>query len=442
MLAGAGLRVLGVEAGGWRPREQGNGWFELTLPAVRRGPGEPAAVPAQPAPMVNAIGGSNHRSARQSYRLDPWNLRTRSAAGAPLDADVTAADWPLAAADLTPYYERVEAAARVGPTAATAWTELMSGAATGLGWSPFMAPAATTPPLGRAELGPAIAAGRLRVLTGTVALRLLAGRDGAVAGVEALRGGHRLRLRGRRVLLAAHPFESVRLLLLSRSAAHPDGVGNSAGQVGADFATHSLLFAHGSFPGRDLGRAAGRPAQAAAVAELDAGGAGGADRGFHGGSLLQAAMGSGNTAAEVGTVWAQPEQLTRAGHRLDLDPARADPLGRPLLVATHDLAAEDHRRAEFLLERMEEWLRAAGAERTWRAPVEPVAVATHVYGGARMGTDPAAAVVDGHGAVHDAPGLLLAGGATFPTTGGRGPTATVEALAWRSTDRIAAELGG
>lgn len=431
--------MLGVEAGGWRPREAG-GWFELTLPAVRRRPGEPAAVPSQPPPMANAVGGSNHRSARQSYRLDPWNLRVRSAAGAVLEADVTAADWPMPAADLVLYWERVEAAARVGPTAASAWTGLMAEAAAGLGWSPFLAPAAAAPPLGRAALGPAIAAGRLRVLTGTVALRLLARRDGAVGGVEALQGRRRLRLRGRRVLLAAHPFESVRLLLLSRSPAHPAGVGNSGGQVGAHFATHSLLFAHGHFPGRDLGRSAGRPAQAAAVAELDAGAEALAGQGFHGGSVLQAAMGGGEAAADVGTVWAQPEQLTRAGHRLDLDPARTDPLGRPLLVATHDLAAEDRRRAGFLLERMEAWLAAAGAERTWRAPVEPTAVATHVYGGARMGADPAASVVDGHGAVHDAPGLFLAGAATFPTTGGRGPTETVEALAWRTADRIAAEL--
>jgi gluconate 2-dehydrogenase alpha chain len=57
-----------------------------------------------------------------------------------------------------------------------------------------------------------------------------------------------------------------------------------------------------------------------------------------------------------------------------------------------------------------------------------------------MGHDPASSVVDGHGAVHDAPGLFVAGASTFPTTAGRGPTATIEALAWRTADRITAEL--
>ena len=174
---------------------------------------------------------------------------------------------------------------------------------------------------------------------------------------------------------------------------------------------------------------------------------------FRGGSILQAAMGApdpGRIAAatglpaeladEVGSVWAQPEQLPRPANRLDLDPSRLDPLGRPLLVATHDLDDEDRARADFLLARMEEWLRAAGASRTWRSEVRPNALSTHTYGGTVMGADPASSVVDPFGEVHGAPGLFVLGASTFPGTGGRGPTETVEALAWRAADRIVDEL--
>ncbi|MGE4426632.1 MAG: GMC oxidoreductase, partial [Solirubrobacteraceae bacterium] len=147
-------------------------------------------------------------------------------------------------------------------------------------------------------------------------------------------------------------------------------------------------------------------------------------------------------AASIGTVWAQPEQLPRTAHRIDLDPRRRDGLGRPVVRITHGLAADDRRRAAFLAGRMGEWLTAAGAARVWTA--EPVAqpLGTHLYGGTRMGDDPATSVVDGHGVAHGAPGLVVLGSSTFPSTGGRGPTQTIEALAWRAAERLAERLTG
>ena len=64
--------------------------------------------------MANAVGGSNHRSARQSYRLD---------------LDATPARWPLTTDELLPYYARVEEAAAVEPSPAAPWTEMMRAAA-------------------------------------------------------------------------------------------------------------------------------------------------------------------------------------------------------------------------------------------------------------------------------------------------------------------------
>jgi gluconate 2-dehydrogenase alpha chain len=507
VLAASGLRVVAVEAGGWVPGDAdraaaigregdpsiGADWFTATLPWVRRTADELAAPPAEPAPMVNAVGGSNHRSARQSYRLD---------------LDATPARWPLTTAELLPYYERVEETVRAKPTPPAPWTETMRAAATDLGWDTVAAPVATAPPIGRDDLRPLIESGHLEVLTDTVALGLVCDDSGAVVGAEVLRSaleadggarpgeetgpvssatgsttprlsadadpaaprdGRRERIRARRVVLAAHTFENVRLLLLSRSPAHPDGVGNSTGQVGHGFATHNLLLVHGHFPGQDLARHLGASGHAVAVIDFDREDAAAAPSGggvsdprgvdplgggFRGGSILQAAMGAPDPdriaaatglppalAHEVGSVWAQPEQLARATNRLDLDPARRDPVGRPLLVATQDLDAEDLARADFLLARMEQWLRAAGASRTWRSPVRPNALGTHAYGGTVMGADPATSVVNSFGEVHDAPGLFVLGASTFPGTGGRGPTETVEALAWRTADRILAELG-
>jgi gluconate 2-dehydrogenase alpha chain len=450
VLAGAGLRVVGVEAGGWEPSEPG--WFARTVPWVRRAPGDAATPTLEPAPLANAVGGSNHRSARQSYRLD---------------LDATPARWPLTTDELLPYFGRVEEAVAVEPSPEAAWTETMRAAAARLEWETITAPIATAAPLGPAELGPLIESGALEVLTETVALELLTAADGSVVGAEVMGRGGRERIAAKRVVLAAGTFESVRLLLLSRPPSHPEGIGNSRGQVGAGFATHNLLLAHGHFPGTDLARHLGAPGHAVAVIDFDHEDPAGATSAlvdpkvtdepeavFRGGSILQAAMGApdperitaatglrGEAIHEVGTVWAQPEQPAREENRLDLDPGRLDPLGRPLLVATHDLDAEDRARADFLLARMAEWLTAAGADLTWRAKPRPTSIATHSYGGTVMGLDPEASVVDRFCQVHDAPGLFVLGASTFPATGGRGPTETIEALAWRTADRIAAELG-
>jgi gluconate 2-dehydrogenase alpha chain len=449
VLASAGLRVVGVEAGGWEPSEPG--WFARTVPWVRRAPGDAATPTLEPAALANAVGGSNHRSARQSYRLD---------------LDATPARWPLTTDELLPYFGRVEEAVAVEPSPAAPWTETMRAAAARLEWETITAPIATAPPLGPAELGPLIESGALEVLTETVALELLTAADGSVVGAEVTGRGGRERIAAKRVVLAAQTFESVRLLLLSRPPSHPEGVGNSRGQVGAGFATHNLLLAHGHFPGTDLARHLGAPGHAVAVIDFDHEDPAGATSAlvdpkvtdepeavFRGGSILQAAMGApdperiaaatglrGEAIHEVGTVWAQPEQLAREENRLDLDPGRLDPLGRPLLVATHDLDAEDRARADFLLARMAEWLAAAGADLTWRAKPRPTSIATHSYGGTTMGLDPEASVVDRFCQVHDAPGIFVLGASTFPATGGRGPTETIEALAWRTADRIVSEL--
>ena len=54
-----------------------------------------------------------------------------------------------------------------------------------------------------------------------------------------------------------------------------------------------------------------------------------------------------------------------------------------------------------------------------------------------MGTDPTRSVVDSFGQLHEAPGVFVLGGATFPTQPGCNPTLTIQALALRTATHIA-----
>lgn len=422
-LTEAGLRVIGVEAGGWTP-EQDRGWWRSCVPTVRPNARVRATDSEVPTVMANAVGGSKHLSARQSYRLPA----------------ATMAGWPVSAEELSAFHEHVEDRFRVEPSRSWPWLERMSTAAERLGWRPFPAPVATAPPVRWDTLDPALRDGRLQILQRTVACEILTDPDGAITGARVLYDERERVLATRQVVLSAGTYENVRLLLSSRSPAHPHGCGNAGGALGRGFTTHSFLAVHGRFPAVDLGRSDGPAGHATAVAEFEP-----VERG---GSLLQASMGpppvrldggAGAAPWSVGTVWAQPEQH-RADGRLDLDPAARDPLGRPRLRATHRLSAIDRRRARALQRRMAEWLRAGGATRTWTAPVIAQTISTHAYGGTCMGADPAASVLDGLGRVHDTPRLTVLGASSFPRPGGRGPTQTIEALAWRAAERLAGEL--
>src|ERR1017187_10989901 len=91
-LARAGLKVAGIEAGGWmdphsfKPDEVYNNARRLVtsvpkaqqeIPTVRSSPSAPARQ-APVHPMMNAIGGTSIHYWAQSWRLKPWDFKTRS----------------------------------------------------------------------------------------------------------------------------------------------------------------------------------------------------------------------------------------------------------------------------------------------------------------------------------------------------------------------------
>jgi choline dehydrogenase-like flavoprotein len=456
VLADAGVTVTAFQPGSAAGGAGARSPLASPAPTLRSHPDEVAVPQPHPPAGRDGLGGSKLLAAPQAYRMDPWSLRMRSLARRRPDvptADVDLVDWPISLDDLAPWYDGVERLTGVGPRPATAWTERMRGAAERLGWHPFAAPAAEV-----GDLSVVLPPEGLTIVPATVtALR----RDGGgeVSGLDyRTDDGEAGALDCDAVVVAASVIPTVRLLLLSGLSAD--------GRVGRWFLAHNTFVVHGDFGDADLGRRHAGPASAVATSAFEGAACAGAD--VIGGSVLQAAMtgpwdeqrmratARGMDAASVpasdpltwvsahhrsiGSVWGQPDQLPHEENRVDLDPDHTDAAGIPVARVTFALHDDDHRRSGFLAARAADWLEAAGARRTWTDALQAQPLGTHLYGGARMGTDPATSVVDSHGRFHGVAGLVVMGSATFPSTGGRGPVETIEALAWRSAAQLVDDL--
>ena len=233
-----------------------------------------------------------------------------------IPAGSTLADWPLAYADLAPFYAEAErllgvsgaesdaggnpfAAPRSTPYAmpplrTSGLGQLFAEAARQEGYHPFPLPAAilTAPYQGRhactycsfcsrfgchvdakasvqnTVLPAALATGRLRLVTGARVQEVVTDGSGRAVGVRYVKDGHERVQGGGRVVLATYAFENTRLLLLSRTKRHARGLGNETGQVGRHYMTRQQPSVYALFDGRRLNRFIGPTAQATAIADL------------------------------------------------------------------------------------------------------------------------------------------------------------------------------
>jgi len=83
-------------------------------------------------------------------------------------------------------------------------------------------------------------------------------------------------------------------------------------------------------------------------------------------------------------------------------------------------------------------------ERCWRVPQGAGGqrlFSAHQMGTCRMGTDPETSVANPRGELHDTPGVWIGDGSAFPTPSGTNPMVSIMALAHRTAEAIAAEVG-
>ena len=262
------------------------------------------------------------------------------------------------------------------------------------------------------------------------------------------------------VVVSANGAETPRLLLLSASDRHPDGLANSSGFLGRNLMYNMHSVAMGVFP-EVLNDYKG--VQVTRIShefyETDVA------RGFYGGGgldarplfsahpIMHSLEGMPPTAPRWGAGFKDAiahnfaRQMSIVGgttslaldrNNITLDPESTDRWGRPAIRVTYRDHEDDFAMATFLQDRAMEILDAAGAEQSWRYPIANTEFGVHLLGTARMGDDPSTSVVDRDHRSHDVPNLFICDGSSFVTSGRGQPTQTIMALAFRAADKIKA----
>ncbi|HEY8869437.1 MAG TPA: GMC family oxidoreductase [Candidatus Limnocylindrales bacterium] len=502
-LAEAGFRVVCLEQGLWHDRAEYRGAeLDWELTARKQWSGSPniRALPedypvddgdADVSPLMFAgVGGSMLLFAAAWPRMLPSDFRV-------LTLDGLADDWPLTYDELRPFYERSDrqmGVSGVGGDPAYPFGEdpplpplpigpgalKVARAHTRMGWHWWPEPNAilSVPREGRhpcVQRGtcmqgcpegakastdlthwPHALARGARLVTGARVRRLETNAAGLVTGALWLdRTGVEHFERARVVVLAANAIGTARLLLLSTSPAHPDGLANSSGLVGRRLMMHPFASVTGLFDesleswqghfgcsiesfefyetderrgfvrGAKWGLApTGGPINAALPSR-----AGeqvwGADHHLH----VRARLGRGASWGLFG------EDLPDASNSVTLSAATTDSSGIPAPKLHYRVSDNSRRLLDFHIARASESLLEAGAhtvevDRLMRYS------GWHLLGTARMGDHAATSVVDRWNQAHDVPNLYVVDGSCFVTSGGVNPTSTICALALRAADHM------
>ena len=311
--------------------------------------------------------------------------------------------------------------------------------------------------------------GNLEIRTNARVIRVTTDASGRATGVDYQDANGSIRhLDAAVVVLAAYTFENVRLLLLSSNDRSPAGLANGHGQVGKYFTPKQLPRVLGVLPGRALNRFTGPSAQGMIMDDFLGDNFDHTGLGFIRGASMGVIQQSQPIAAAKDTTppdvpcwgrgfkehlvnnWnstfaieAQPENLMYEDNFLDLDPVVRDRsgLGLPVVRITFQQYENELAIIRFVRDRSIELMRAMGVERTWVGPSLTGVGSSHDLGGLRMGTDETTSVVDADLRTHEVPNLYVMGGAVFPSCPGINPTLTIQAVALRAAERLAAEWG-
>ena len=513
-LSTAGFKVVVLEQGPWRHEKDFahdevdvmyrcglTNDFHKQPNTFRKTPAEQAKL--QPAVEYGRmVGGGSVHFTSNYWRFHPDDFHERSTFGPVAGADLR--DWPISYDELEPYYTKAEwdlgisglAGSNpfdgprskpypVPPMPVKSSGVLFERAAKKLGLHPFPAPVAviSQPYRGRAacihcgfcesfgcEVGAksstlaalipaAVNTGRCEIRPNSYVRKIEVGKNGRVRGAIYFDSRRReVFQRSKAVVVSANGAETPRLLLMSKSAAFPQGLANSNGQVGK-----YLMFDNGALAMGLFEHPLNEYKSIVVTRVLHDFYRADPKRGFYGGGGLDSRFdyypagfaidGMPKDMPQWGSEWkravgayythmsgvlAHSSCVAVEQNNISLDEHVKDAWGLPALRVTFKNHPDDMKAIRFLAERQKEILETAGARKIWIDPVglEETTYSRHLMGACRMGDDPRSSVVNRWNRAHDVPNLFLADGSSLVTCGRQQPTETIQALAYRAADYI------
>ena len=437
-----------------------------------------------------------------AWRFLPDDFRMASKYGVPDGSSL--ADWPIGYDDLAPCYERAEWEMGVSgdeashssprprhrpypmpPLPLNAQGRTLRQGAAALGWETQTVPLLvnSVPYNGRAAcvhcqqcvgfacptdakngtkqtlIARALATGRCTLETEAMAERIDTDESGRVVGVTYWNdAGERVVATSDIVVSSAGAIETARLLLNSKSDAHPQGLGNAHDQVGRNLQGHYYAGARGWMPD-PIWDGVG-PGTTTATIKFNHG-----NDGIIGGGMiaddfitLPIIYQKGGTGSADAPRWglAHKEWMRRNYTRLlyvtgpiheipspdcrvTVDSTVHDRWGIPAARLAGTTHPETVRVYDFMRARGEEWLRASGAEGVHSSPTGVgLSAGQHQAGTCRMGPDPKTSVTNEWGRVHGHENLFVADASLHVTNGGFNPVLTILSLAYRVAGRLVA----
>ena len=262
------------------------------------------------------------------------------------------------------------------------------------------------------------------------------------------------------IYLCASAFESTRILLNSRSAAHPTGMGNASGTLGKYIMDHHYYWgASGRMPGFEQYKSEGNRPNGMYVARFRntrtgpqhpdflrgygmQGGSGGRGRwnGEGHGAAWKARVLNDLNPWGIG-IHGWGETLPREENALALDPTVKDKWGVPALRITCRWGENERKMQEDMVRTATEMLDAAGATNiTPTRSNNPPGHCIHEMGGARMGRSADVSVCDADNALWEVPNVHVTDGACMASSACQNPSITYMAITARAVSRTVERL--
>jgi len=331
-------------------------------------------------------------------------------------------------------------------------------------------------------LPPAMATGRLTIRTQAMAREVTVGADGRATGVHYIdkTTGREHHVRARVVVLAASACESARILLNSTSSRFPQGLANSSGTVGKYLTDTTGVGVTGFIPKLMDGVPHNEDGVGGAHLYMPwwidnrtldfprgyhieiSGGRGMPMAGFGGNIVRFSGLDGGREIGGYGAslkdeyrrfygatvhLAGRGEMIPNADSYCEIDPTTVDRWGIPVLRFHWKWSDHEHRQVRHMQETFRAIIAEMGGTPMGRMPgpergygISDGGTIIHELGVTRMGGDPSSSVLNGNCQAHDVPNLFVADGGPFVSQADKNPTWTILALAWRTSDYIAAAM--